>query len=237
MKTLNLKPWAQLLKPQMPLFRMKTKLVLPILALLVTLLGVSTASAATYYSIASGNWNANTTWSLTSNGGAVGSGVFPVAGDTVNIERGFTVNVTANAACTTLQVGSPGNSNFGAITFGGAFQLAVSGNIQLGGYGNTARTGTITFASGSTVTAGSLTLGNSGSSGTAAAGILDMTAGGTLSVGGAITVNTVTGNAWTPGTGTVILTANNTLPATIFTSFNNLTINGGTTTMGVGSDL
>src|SRR6185437_9228470 len=44
---------------------------------------------------------------------------------------------------------------------------------------------------------------------------------------------TVTGNTWTPGTGTVILNANNTLPSTIFTSFNNLNINGGTTTLGV----
>jgi hypothetical protein len=60
-----------------------------------------------------------------------------------------------------------------------------------------------------------------------------MTAGGTLSVGGAITVGTASGT-WTRGTGTVILTATATLPATIFTSFNNLTVSAGTTTLGVG---
>jgi len=59
-----------------------------------------------------------------------------------------------------------------------------------------------------------------------------MTAGGTLSVGGAITIGADAGT-WTPGTGTVVMTANNTLPATIFTTFNNLTIDGGTTTLGV----
>jgi hypothetical protein len=47
-----------------------------------------------------------------------------------------------------------------------------------------------------------------------------------------LTVNTVSGNTWTPGTGTVILVTNNTLPATIFTNFNNLQVNAGTTTTG-----
>ena len=35
---------------------------------------------------------------------------------------------------------------------------------------------------------------------------------------------------WTPGAGTVELNANNTLPATIWTNFNNLTLSGATTT-------
>ena len=56
-----------------------------------------------------------------------------------------------------------------------------------------------------------------------------MAAGGTLSVGGAITVYAVSGNAWTPGTGTVILTGSGTLPARSFTTFNNLTIGGSRT--------
>ena len=62
-------------------------------------------------------------------------------------------------------------------------------------------------------------------------GTITMTAGGILSVGGAITIGTASGT-WTPGTGTLIFTATNTLPATIFTSFNNLTISAGTTSFG-----
>ena len=57
-----------------------------------------------------------------------------------------------------------------------------------------------------------------------------MTAGGTLKTAA---FGTSTGT-WTPGTGTTELTAINTLPSSIFTSFNNLTISSGTTTAGVG---
>ena len=209
-------------------------LKLPVLALVAMLLGASSVSAATYYSRASGNWNTNTTWSLTSGGSAVGSGVYPVAGDTVIIERTYTVtNNIANAACASVQLGSTATTTSrGALTFSasGSPALTVSGNVAVGTNGNVGRTGTITFTSGSTLIAGSVALGGSG--GTPAPGTITMTAGGTLSVGGAITVNTVSGNTWTPGTGTVILTANNTLPATILTNFDNLAVNGGTTTMG-----
>ena len=52
---------------------------------------------------------------------------------------------------------------------------------------------------------------------------------GSLAVGGA---NTDPLNAvWLPGLGTVELNANNTLPATHFISFNNLTLSGGTTAL------
>jgi hypothetical protein len=207
MKTLNLKPWAQPLNPQTPLFRMKTKLILPILALLVTLLGAVTASASTYYSVASGNWNAASTWA-TSDQGSPGAGP-PVAGDTVNITRDFTVTLNVNnAACATLNLGK----NTGSSAHSGTLTFASSGSPAL-------------------TVSGTVTLG--GASSTASAGIITMTSGATLSAG-SFAVVTATGNTWTPGTGTVVLTANNTLPSTIFTSFNNLTINGGATTTAVG---
>jgi fibronectin-binding autotransporter adhesin len=199
---------------------------LTLLIALVTLLGASMASAVTYYSIATGNWNANTTWSTTSGGAAAGAGVFPVAGDTVTIERGCTVTVNAASACASLQLGSAATTtSSGTLTFSGGSTLAVSGAMAIGSNGNAGRTGTITFTSGATLTAGSLALG--GPAGTPAPGTITMTLGGMLSVGGALTVNTVTGNTWTPGTGTVVLTATTTLPASIFTSFCNLTINSG----------
>ena len=186
----------------------------------------------TFYSRASGNWTANTTWSFTSGGGAVGAGIYPQAGDNVIVERIFTVTVNiSNAECATLQLGSPGNSRNGVLTFSGTTpSLTVSGIVQLGGYGNTNRTGTITFTSGSTLHAGSVAIGNTLP--TPAAGTITMTNGGILKTGSFL-VNTVTGNTWTPGTGTVILDANNTLPSTIVTSFKNLTISAGTTTMAV----
>ena len=56
--------------------------------------------AADRYSVATGNWNATTTWSATS-GGVSGASV-PVAGDNVFIEGGYTVNVNVASACTNL---------------------------------------------------------------------------------------------------------------------------------------
>lgn len=197
------------------------------------LIGASSASATTYFSRATGPWSTNTTWSLTSGGVAVGAGVFPVAGDDVIIERAFTVTVTGSQACASVQLAGTATANTGTLTFSGATpSLTVSGNVAIGNSGDAARDGIMTFSSGSTLTCGSLTLGNAGA--TPGQGTITMTAGGTLSVGGTITVNGA-GNTWTPGTGagTVELTATNTLPATIFTTFRNLTINGGTTTLGV----
>jgi len=190
-----------------------------------------TVTLATYYSIASANWNVNTTWSNTSGGGAVAAGLYPQAGDIAIIENAKTVTVNGNYSCTGLQIGSPGNNTSGVLNFSGSSpSLTVSGIVQLGGFGSNTRTGTVTFTSGSTLNTGSLVLGNS--LGTPAAGILTMTAGGTL-ITGSLTVNTVAGNTWTPGIGTVILTGSLTLPATIFTSFYNLQINAGTTALGV----
>ncbi len=95
---------------------------------------------------------------------------------------------------------------------------------------NVAGTGVLQFNSGTQLTvSGTVTM-----SGNAAGknGTLIMTAGGTLICNGFI-LGAGT-NTWTPGTGTVQLNAGNTLPATIFLTFNNLIVNTGTTTMGVG---
>jgi hypothetical protein len=94
--------------------------------------------AADRYSVATGNWNVNSTWSATS-GGAPGAS-FPVAGDNVFIEGGFTVTVTANALCAGLSI-----ANGSTLTVGG-FNLTVSGATTLSGTINyTSTTGTKTF--------------------------------------------------------------------------------------------
>ena len=100
-------------------------------------------------------------------------------------------------------------------------------SLQIGGTTAGSGNGALTFNSGNTLTAtGAVTIGNGGRQGS-----INMTSGGTLSAGSLIVNNAGT---WTPGTGTVVLTATNTLPNSFFTSFNNLTINAGTTTLGAG---
>ncbi len=85
--------------------------------------------------------------------------------------------------------------------------------------------GTLRFNNGAQVTvAGLVTVGDGGR-----VGSIDMTNGGTLIAQGFVDVNL---GSWRPGTGTVQLTATNTLPNSgAFDTFNNLIINGaGTTT-------
>lgn len=61
---------------------------------------------------------------------------------------------------------------------------------------------------------------------------LDMANGGTLICASLSVPATGGTQKFTAGAGTVILTASNTLPATVFTTFNNLTLQSGTTTLG-----
>jgi len=193
-------------------------------------IGVGSVSGATYFSRRTGNWGTNTTWSTTSGGGQVVNGVYPQTGDIVIIERGYTVTVNGTYLCSSLQVGSPGTNSSGILTFSGTTPtLTVSGIVQLGSFGNILKTGTITFTNGSKLNAGSIVLGNANT--TPAAGIIDMSLGGLLTTG-SLVVNTVAGNSWTPGAGSVVLNANNSLPTTIITSFNNLSTTTGTTILG-----
>ena len=167
----------------------------------------------------SGNWNNTATW---------GGASVPSVSDAVTINVGVTVTVNVtNATCASMVIGS--GNGVATLTFAatGSPVLTVAGNVDVGNPGNQNRDGTITFTSGSTLIANSLRLGTTGNQ----EGRITMTAGGLLRVNGAITVGG-TSSVWTPGTGTLELTANNTLPSTILTSFNNLTISNNTTTAG-----
>lgn len=175
-----------------------------------------------YTSIANGDWNSDATWS--------GTGI-PGPGDIVQIRGGFTVTVNIpNAACASVKIGGDvANNNTGTLGFAttGNPTLTVTGNVQVGGDGNIVRKGTLIFQSGSTLTAGSVTIGGVGA--TPAPGVITMQFGGTMR-----TANLILGAGtatWAPGFGTVELTATNTIPGTIYTSFYNLIINGGTTTI------
>jgi len=86
-----------------------------------------TVTGTTYYSIASGNWIANTTWSLTPAGGAVGSGIYPLAGDLVNIQANNNVTATTDASCSSITF----TGNGGTLTVNAIFTVSVSGAITL----------------------------------------------------------------------------------------------------------
>jgi hypothetical protein len=184
----------------------------------LVLMNVTTSYAVTKTSTGSGNWGTAGTWSP--------SGV-PASGDDVIIASGHTVTVNGVFTCSTLQINGGGNTT-AELAFAGSGNpsLTVAGAVTVGHSGHSNREGTITFTNGSTLVAGSLSLGAVDSQ----TSLIDMTSGGKLTINGTITV--FTNSTWTPGSGTLELTANNTLPATIFTSFNNLLITSGTTTSG-----
>ncbi|WP_300977570.1 GEVED domain-containing protein, partial [Flavobacterium sp.] len=125
--------------------------------------------------------------------------------DSVTILANHTVTVNGSFVCASLAI-APTNNNISTLNFAstGTPQLTVNGVVTLGNSVATNRRGA-----------------------------LNMTNGGTLFCQGFVLANTGT-NVFNSGIGTVNLTATNTLPSTIFTSFNNLNINSGTTTMGRG---
>ncbi len=90
---------------------------------------VASQIPVTYYSNATGNWNSSTTWSTVGFGSPVNAGTFPVSGDIVNIGGGFTVTVTANAACASLTFNAAATSNTVIINAGNT--LAVSGAVTI----------------------------------------------------------------------------------------------------------
>jgi hypothetical protein len=120
--------------------------------------GIITVNSAEFYSIATGNWNANTTWSFTPGGPAVGAGIFPLATDIVNITGGFTVTVNVNSACATMNFVQAGNTN--AVNISPGVNLSVSGTITIP-RGNGANTNTLAVGAGS-LNAGSITFTNGG---------------------------------------------------------------------------
>ena len=178
------------------------------------------------------NWNSANNWNP--NGVPTSSDAVTLAANgSNNANLSVTVNIT-NAVCASLQIGGTSAHTRATLTFAssGSPKLTVTGAVTIGGEGstNSNRGGTITFVSGSTLQAGSIILTKS-TSGDDAPGIITMVANSTLLTGSfAIGQGSCT---WTPSTGTVELTANNTLPSSTFTTFSNLIISGGTTTTGV----
>ena len=176
-------------------------ILLIISILLLHSLFSSFTSAADRYSKVTGNWNATSTWAATS-GGATGASV-PVNGDVVYIEGSRTVTITANAACTALNIATGS-----ALTVGG-YTFTVSGTSSI--------SGTITFnsATGPKTFTGVVTLNSGAVWNETAAPTFSLPAGltnnaatftantGAHSISGTISGNTLTSipNLVVPGTG------------------------------------
>jgi len=201
----------------------------------ILLFAISFVNAqTTYYSIATGIWNSNTTWSTTSNGPAVGSGIYPLANDIVVLDKKFNVTLTQTESCASLTInGGPGANNaqisintftlnvFGNITISGGTDTNVTittGVLNVGGNFDsgatfTAGTGTVNYNKPGSQTVGNYTYNNltlSGS-GVKTFAVTSVTNNLTLS-GTAIattTANLSVGGILNIGTGTNFTTGNN----------------------------
>lgn len=188
-----------------------------LLLLLLLLIGtMSMAVAATRYSVATNNWNSTATWSATSAGPAGAS--VPVAGDVVIIERGFTVTVTANAACASISFVTGAGSR---LTINTGVTLAVSGSVTIPlanapnsnvlavgagtltaaniafTNGTTAKRSDLTISTGTVTVTGSITGTASSTSGT-----ITFTGAGTLQLSG--NMYSSTSGALTTATGSTV---------------------------------
>jgi len=139
-------------------------------------------------------------WSAITNGS--GPGGQPSSIDTILVYQGSTLRVdVTNAVCASIQLSQTGQGP-GTLVFNAGSRLTVSGTVTMGvNNGSAGSFGTVTMTSGGTLICQSLAVGT----------------------------NTIPPSVWTPGAGTVQLTANNTLPTISITSFNNLIISAGTT--------
>ena len=125
---------------------------------------LSTDIVNTFYSIASGAWEANTSWSLSSDGssGALPAGVFPGRGDNVVIQTGHTItvdNVADNGypGVKPDDLSQPNIGPFSASNLAIFYQtgdiriegtLSVTGiEVMIGGYTEIASGGTLTTGS------------------------------------------------------------------------------------------
>ncbi|MTD72523.1 S-layer family protein, partial [Flavobacterium sp. LC2016-13] len=165
------------------------------------------------------------------NGTAIGT----VASIASNTSLTLTANATNNVGNQTYRTISGPPSPVDSVIIGNNHTVTVNGTYSCAAI----NIGTSNFNmailnflnSGSQLTVTDFTLGGNNVN---RPGTLDMTNGGTLIANTIALGNNTAANVFTPGSGTVQLAANDVLPATIFTTFNNLSISAGTTTMAVG---
>ncbi len=93
-------------------------------------LTATTGHAITYYSRATGNWNAATTWSTAGCGGAAAAGT-PTTNDVVFICNGNTVSVTANVTVNSVTIQNGGTLQTGTTGGGANRTVTINGNFVI----------------------------------------------------------------------------------------------------------
>jgi len=200
--------------------------------LFALLLGASSASATAITSAGSGNWNSTTTWSPAQ---------VPVVGDDVTLASGFTVTVTADAACGTavFPTGTSATLNINSgvtLSVSGLITLArsSSGNNTLAVGNGFLNAGSISWPNGGTTQRHFLTI-NTGTvtvagdvytvANTTTSAVVTFTGAGLLKVGGAFFTGGNGGGTLNKGTGTVEYNGSAAQTVKGF-SYNNLTLSG-----------
>ncbi len=156
------------------------------------------AFAVACTSAQTGNWNTSTTWGVSGCVGASGSGGnTPGASDTVTITSTHNVTVTANVGASSVAFGNGVAASTGTLTINSGVQLTVTNGVTLRGLTGSATSGTIQNGTGSgTITAASLTVGDTGTtSNTAGLSTVFTSTVSTFTISGGITTNCQTSGA------------------------------------------
>ena len=171
-----------------------------------------------YRSQGTGNWATRGTWQICTS-------LAPLTWVTPSGAQGYPGQNNASANVTIW------NGNI--VTFNSALGPTIA-SLQIGSTTDGTSGGLVFNNNRTLIVAGAVTIGNLG---TSSSGAVTMTNGGTFSLNSIVVSNT-TGSSFTPGTAaatdTIQFNATNTLPTTVFTSFNNIAFSGGTTTAAAG---
>jgi hypothetical protein len=100
------------------------------ISMLLLLFAGTSGYATTYFSRASGNWNANSSWSTVNYGNATNTGTFPKTGDIANIGNGHTVYINASVNCATLNVGQGTSGTIEYLSPANYF-MNITGNVTV----------------------------------------------------------------------------------------------------------
>ncbi|HEX4887923.1 MAG TPA: PKD domain-containing protein [Luteibaculaceae bacterium] len=199
-----------------------------LLAFLSFVLLGSSLHAATYTSVASGNWNSNSTWSP--------AGV-PGAGDDVVLDRRYSVTVTANATCnsvSTLTYTCTLGCASGTLTFtinsgvtltvAGSFNLSPprssyamvfnnNGTLSVGGTFTINAVGAVTWSNVGSASVGAINFTGGSSMGITNQGGIQVSGNATFGLTGNLTINSTSsisvGSTLSMSSGAVIGFTNN----------------------------